>query len=101
MAGQNKMKKELTKNETEAMVIIVSYDFESLDAIENEQGLIASPESSIEILTKKGWSMKSAEGTVGSLINKDYIEHIDTCVFGQKLYEINLDNVCAFYKEVA
>ena len=95
------MKKELTKNEKEAMVIIVSYDFESLDAIENEQPLLASPESAIKILTKKGWSMKSAEGTVGSLINKDYIEHIDTCVFGQKLYEINLENVSAFYKEVA
>ena len=95
------MIKELTKNEKEAMVIIVSYDYESLDAIENEQALTASPESAIEILTKKGWSMKSAEGTVGSLINKDYIEHIDTCVFGQKLYEINLENVSAFYKEVA
>jgi len=91
--------KELTTNENEAMTIIVSYDYESLDAIENEQSLIASPESAIEMLNKKGWSMKSAEGTVGSLINKDYIEHVDTCVFGQKLYEISLENVSAFYKE--
>jgi len=74
--------KELTKNQQEAVKLLNNHvesgDFwEEAETPEQATNYIWMPEA-IELLAKNGWSIKSAEGTIGSLVGIA-IEEYDTC----------------------
>ena len=58
-------------------------------------------DEAINLLNKNGWTVESAEGTIGSLINKDVMYEYDYCIHKEApvfvVHWVDLDNikVCA------
>ena len=54
-------------------------------------------DEAINLLNKNGWTTESAEGTIGSLTNKDVIYEYDYCIHKEApvyvVHWIDLDNV--------
>ena len=79
------MKNQLTENQQNAMNIfddqIISFsDFEGFDWVTLPQ--------LINILVSEDWDIKSAEGTVGSLLETEHLDRIDN--LGVAEYALNL-----------
>jgi len=76
------MTNKLTNNQKEAVKLLNNHvesgDFwEEAETAEQATDYIWMPEA-IDLLVKNGWNIKSAEGTIGSLINIA-IEQYDIC----------------------
>ena len=81
MAGQNKMKNELTKNQIQATkllnTLVEEGDFYMENCTHEESTNYAWMGEMLDLLTNNGWARKSAEGTIGSLLNIAYEEYDD------------------------
>jgi len=54
-------------------------------------------DEAIELLNKNGWTVESAEGTIGSLINKDVMYEVDYCIHKEApvfvVHWVDLNNI--------
>tara|TARA_R110000782_G_scaffold83375_2_gene163389 strand:- start:449 stop:748 length:300 start_codon:yes stop_codon:yes gene_type:complete len=77
----NKMKNELTKNQIQATkllnTLVEEGDFYMENCTHEESTNYAWMGEMLDLLTNNGWARKSAEGTIGSLLNIAYEEYDD------------------------